>query len=142
MVVGGQKGRRERAGSFNLCARRWVKARPERPGGHIMSVCWRPLVWVGMCLIKGLKPSQALSLLPSRHIVCVPCIQRIHHLHRVLVAWLCPQASSGSGNSRHGKAADPNFIGYTFKNIEAVHPPAVGGECRAGRAAAVGDSGW
>ncbi len=40
----------------------------------------------------------------------------------VVVVVLVAQGQSGGGNARHGKAADPNFIGYTFKNIEAVQP--------------------
>lgn len=33
-------------------------------------------------------------------------------------------SSSGSGRKWLNKAADPSFIGYTYKNFEAVQPPA------------------
>jgi hypothetical protein len=38
---------------------------------------------------------------------------------------------AGRRKSVGGRMADPNFIGYTYKNWDAVRPPnsALGGEC-------------
>jgi hypothetical protein len=33
-----------------------------------------------------------------------------------------PAITQGDGSGSKPKAADPNFIGYTYKNIEAVTP--------------------